>query len=298
MGESYAPATLLNYHRALQECFNFLSANNLPTSIPINSDNLAIYLAYMKRNGAGLGAIKGALTAIAWRHKTKNFPDPTKCYNIARMLVTFGKNAPAPKKAAALTFHLLEDCITKIPLLLLNHYDSVLLESLLLTCYYGCLRIGETCLSGNLNNVLKAANTEFITFRGQTVFKFSLEQFKHSREPATLAFAENPRARFCPIRALRKYASLRPNRAITFFARQDTSSVKRVFVASNLDKLTKIIGLDSSNYTTHSLRAGRATDLAEAGESDAVIRTAGRWRSDAFKCYLRFAVLPTPLPPR
>ena len=294
MGDSYTPATLLTYHRALQKCFFFLSKNNLSTDLPIDSAHLALYLAYLKANEVSLGSIKSALTAISWRHKTLNFSDPCKDFNLQRMLVTYAKNAPAPKKAAALTLNLLEECIANIPLLHLNSYDALTLKSVFLCCYYGCLRIGEACLSGNLENVLKAQNTEFVTLRGQQIFKFTLTHYKHSREPATLAFAQNPLARFCPVKTLREYALLRPKQALTFFARPDASPVKRIFVASQLAKLTSLLGLDTSNYSTHSIRAGRATDMAEAGEPDAVIRSSGRLRSDAFKCYLRFDVLPAP----
>ena len=72
----------------------------------------------------------------------------------------------------------------------------------------------------------------------------------------------------------------------------DASPVPRLFVADALTKLLGISGYKEGNFSTHSLRAGRATDLAAAGGLDAEIRAAGRWSSDAFKGYLRFPILP------
>ena len=100
---------------------------------------------------------------------------------------------------------------------------------------------------------------------------------------------------FCPVLALRDYLQIKPYHTLTFFAKSDGQPVPRHFVAGSLSKLTSLIGLDNHVDTTHSLRAGRASDLAEAGVADAVIRTAGRWSSAAFKCYLRFELLPPPV---
>ena len=50
-------------------------------------------------------------------------------------------------------------------------------------------------------------------------------------------------------------------------------------------------GLDSSRYKSHSFRIGGACHAAETGYSDAQIRPLGRWKSYAFKVYLRSKVL-------
>ena len=105
-------------------------------------------------------------------------------------------------------------------------------------------------------------------------------------------FAEHPIARFCPVRALEDYLTLRPKEGRWFFLTADGLAVPRFFVASALDRLTRWAGYSSSRYTTHSIRAGRASDLAAAGTPDHVIRSAGRWSSDAYRGYLRFRVLP------
>ena len=49
--------------------------------------------------------------------------------------------------------------------------------------------------------------------------------------------------------------------------------------------------VDSSRYKSHSFRIGGACHAAEKGYSDAQIRALGRWKSYAFKVYLRSEVL-------
>ena len=48
-------------------------------------------------------------------------------------------------------------------------------------------------------------------------------------------------------------------------------------------------GLKTSHFKGHSFRIGSATAAAMRGESDAQIRAAGRWSSDAIKRYIRLA---------
>ena len=47
------------------------------------------------------------------------------------------------------------------------------------------------------------------------------------------------------------------------------------------------IGLDSTRYSGHSLRAGRATDLFVARVPYYIIKKMGRWKSDAAMLYYR-----------
>jgi hypothetical protein len=47
--------------------------------------------------------------------------------------------------------------------------------------------------------------------------------------------------------------------------------------------------LEAVRMTPHSLRIGGAVRLSEIGASELVLQLAGRWRSDAYKAYLRFS---------
>ena len=51
--------------------------------------------------------------------------------------------------------------------------------------------------------------------------------------------------------------------------------------------LNSFCGLDTRSYKGQSFRIGAASHAADKGFSDAQIRTLGRWKSDAFKIYIR-----------
>ena len=58
-----------------------------------------------------------------------------------------------------------------------------------------------------------------------------------------------------------------------------------------LQRCLAYCGLDTSRYKSHSFRIGGACHAADRGYSDGQIRALGRWKSDAFKVYLRSEVL-------
>jgi hypothetical protein len=87
-----------------------------------------------------------------------------------------------------------------------------------------------------------------------------------------------------PVRAMKTYIVSRDARHPShpaLWVRADWTVPTRAWFVGRLRKLfpPKISG--------HSLRAGGATELAEAGTAPELIKVAGRWSSDAFAWYIR-----------
>lgn len=53
-----------------------------------------------------------------------------------------------------------------------------------------------------------------------------------------------------------------------------------------MKSLVRSIGLDPSQYNTHSLRRGGATSYSLANVSDRMIQVIGGWTSDSYKLYI------------
>jgi hypothetical protein len=56
---------------------------------------------------------------------------------------------------------------------------------------------------------------------------------------------------------------------------------------SNLNLSLTWAGLDTNTYKSHSFRIGAATHAASLGYADSEIQAMGRWKSSAFKRYVR-----------
>ena len=89
----------------------------------------------------------------------------------------------------------------------------------------------------------------------------------------------------CPFSALFKYCTLRGRFPGPFFIHQDGSFLTK----HDVDALLQGCFHSQRGISTHSFRIGGATAAAKAGVPAHVIQLLGRWRSDAFKKYVRIA---------
>jgi integrase len=87
---------------------------------------------------------------------------------------------------------------------------------------------------------------------------------------------------------LSKYLSMytKPAHA-PLFALASGHLVTYFLINSHIKFLARQAGFQPDSFSTHSLRAGAATVAAAAGMTEQEIQRLGRWRSDAYRRYLR-----------
>ena len=127
------------------------------------------------------------------------------------------------------------------------------------------------------------------------IAKISISEYKHnsSKRPFNILLAREDVPSLCPVTALLQYTRLRGDRSGPLFCNADFSPVSLHQFNTELQRCLTYCGLDLSRYKSHSFRIGGACHAADNGFSDAQIRALGRWKSDAFKVYLRSEILTT-----
>ena len=91
----------------------------------------------------------------------------------------------------------------------------------------------------------------------------------------------------CPITALLQFievCSSAPGPLLVFC---NGKFLTRVALVSNLQDALQKEGLVHKNYKGHSFRIGAATTAAQSGIEDSLIQTLGRWKSEAYKIYIK-----------
>ena len=97
----------------------------------------------------------------------------------------------------------------------------------------------------------------------------------------------------CPVQAMRIFLRATSDHlpaARPLFTLTTRNYLTRQVLTDRIRSLLQTTGLtpaQASHYSSHSLRIGAATEAAAAGLPDWLIQTAGRWRSDAYKRYIR-----------
>ena len=141
--------------------------------------------------------------------------------------------------------------------------------------YHGVLRVGELVLSTKWQShqVIGVENICFFKENNQDIIEIKITKTKEIT---------------CPVYLLRQHLLQRPKVKGPLYCHFGGSSVTRYQFSSVLNKALRAMGV--SNYTsfkTHSFRISAASSYSEKGVSEQDIKRLGRWKSDAFKGYIR-----------
>ena len=172
--------------------------------------------------------------------------------------------------------------VSNIPKILVDKYMQVLLEAMLVFSFFLGLRLGE--MTDSVHNL----HISDIAVCNDTI-KVNFKSFKHSKAPSThLLKATNLFP--CPYNTLMSYLRLRKPAPGPLFL-LNNKAVSGRFFSKQFKLILESSGFNSNNYSPHSLRISAAKMWASKGLSDAQIRLLGRWQSNAFKNYLKGAVV-------
>ena len=160
----------------------------------------------------------------------------------------------------------------------------------------GLLRSGELALDEaeprTSPKLLCIGAVQFERTQTSVLMRVRLRDTKTDRARKGVTVTVGPTGRsVCAVTAMAAFISMRPNAAPTdpLFIFEDGVILRRRALVRFTKVLLKNAGVDNTLYAGHSFRIGGATDLASRGVPDHEIQAAGRWTSDAFKRYVRFA---------
>ena len=161
-----------------------------------------------------------------------------------------------------------------------------------LTAFYGLFRIGElsTKSSRFACSVVQYRDLQILSReKVPCTAKVTITDYKHNSDhrPFDILITRDDSVPFCPVKTLLKYCEVRGNRPGSLFCNSDQTPITVSQFNTELQHYLQYCGLDISRYKNHSFRIGGACHAADKGFSDAHIRALGRWKSDAFKVYLR-----------
>ena len=256
--------------------------------MPVKSNTLGLFIAHMDFEGISPSTIQSIISGIGFFHKLKDLDNPASSYLVKRAILGAKSKARPPAQAAPIQIDLLLEICKLAEDLIVPSYDALLVKSMLLFAYHGCLRFGEIGNSGGTKHTIDIDQVKIGHDGTKGWVTFTMESFKNSKSPVKFRMNQTVQAKHCPVRALTQYLGERGGVRGPLFIRKNGKAVSRDFFAKQIKFLVAKKGLDPDKYNTHSLRAGRATDLAIVGTPDAIIKETGRWGSNAFYKYVRF----------
>lgn len=289
---SLAPATKGLYKRAWDRFVAF-SAEQLQKKarLPIAVGDVLLFGAHLHQQNLAASSILSYLSALAFMHKMHGLADPTRHFVVAKMMAGAKRLSSTHDIRLPITKPVLHTLISAVSKVVTRLYEQRLLTCMFSLAFHGFLRIGEIAAKSvqDAPNVVQLDDIH-LPKRDPNYCTLVLRKFKHSgsQGPQTITFKRQS-SRICPVHTVRKYLKLRGGQMGPLFIWQGGKPLLRRQFDARLKTVLNFCGYSTTLYRGHSFRIGAATEAAARGCSDAQIRNLGRWRSDAFRKYIRLS---------
>ena len=275
-----APSTRRTYQSGLT-AFNTFCHQFGIVPFPASSLTLEYFCAHVSQQ-ISCKTLKVYLSEICLAHIERGLPDPTKSTSLHLVCRGIRRQQGDSRRVwLPITINLLR--LLKEQLRTSNHYTPIeqrMLWALFTLAFYGFFRSNELLSNLRWSDLTLSLNQMSITLHQSKTDPFRRGQTIH-------IFVTGPST--CPVRAMTIYHNFISNR----------DSTDPVFHAGRFQPLTqkklneilrcllKQGGINQADYASHSYRIGAATTAAEAGIPAWLIKTLGRWSSNAYMDYIR-----------
>ena len=252
---------------------------------------VADFIAHLFTQNYQPSTIASYISAISFVHKLNDLADPTESFLIKKIL----KGAQNLRKSCDTRLPITKDILSKIvnalSFVIPEHFNRTLLKAMMTLAFYCFLRIGEISVKKTSDklSVMQVSNVIFEREQDEVVsMRVIITSYKHSDlQPKTISIVKHSNNYLCPVSSLQQYLSYASHIKGPLFQFACGSPVTYSYFSSSLKLLLEHIGLSPQLYKGHSFRIGAATSAASRGVSLSVIQSMGRWKSNAFKNYIR-----------
>lgn len=272
------------YKRALTHFRDFTNEHGFSPIPPICSSKLILFIAYLRNKEFVASTISTYVSAIGFIHKINHLPDPTDSFLVQKVLHSIHKNKDTDTRLPITSTKLIQ-LVNAIKHTLSIEYDRLLITAMFTLAYHALLRIGEMTVSNNnTDNVIKM--NQILVTEGNILINFV--NFKHSNgKRFCLEILKDKNETICAVLAIKNYLKKRNKCPGPLFLNASGQPVCRKYFQNAFNNALNFCGFSSTVHKPHSFRIGFATDACIKGMSSEKIKLLGRWKSDAFKLYIR-----------
>ena len=270
--------------------FGLFCVKNGFDSLPSNPKTVSLYLTYLSTNNIKISTIKRRLVSIGVVHKTKGFYLDTKHPAIMENLFGIKRRKGVKQKG-------------KKPLLISNLKQIINVIDEINTSKEKISRDKAIILlgfgGGFRRNELISLDYDDLEFVGEGL-KINIKKSKTDQygEGIIKALPYFDNSRYCPVRSIQnwlKVSKIKKNAVFRKFYKGMKLSNNRLSdqsVALLIKYYLEKAGIDSSDYSGHSLRSGFATTAAEAGaEERSIMNMTGHKSTEMVRRYIKEASL-------
>ena len=282
-----------NTVRAYKSDFNDFSlfcVKNGLKSLPSDPKIVSLYLTYLSKKEAKMSTLKRRLVSIGVIHRLKGYYLDTKHPSIIENIMGIKRRKGSIQKGKKpLLINNLKQIINVIDEDNNQEIKKSRDRSILLIGFSGGFRRTE----------LVSLDYDDLDFVTEGV-KINLKRSKTDQfgEGSTKALPYFDNSKYCPVLSLKNWIKLTNIKSGPLFRRFAKGSILTLnrltdqTVALVIKKYLKLAGIESKNYSGHSLRSGFATSAAESGvEERSIMAMTGHKSTEMVRRYIKEANL-------
>lgn len=285
-----AESTRAAYRTGERSFIDFCNDNGIVNLLPASPDTLCLWIASLQGQVTA-NTIRNYLIGVRSLHIDSGLPDPTGDPRIARIISGIRREqleaGDAPLRSLPITPSMVTTMARHLDQ---ESYVGAMFLAALFVASAGCLRIGEFARPRHPHRQLRVRHVTLYP-QGVSVYLPSskTDQFGNG----SFAYIAHAPA----VEALLHYLDIRAaiwphdasNEPLFMWPSGKALGRRRILsVTERLLNCCEYAGeLVLPPYFGVSFRAGGATALAQSGASETAIKALGRWRSDAYRRYVR-----------
>ena len=262
---------------------------------PITEHVLSGFVAHLHREGLAPVTVKGYLAAVRYSQIGLGLGDPhigdmpQLEYVVKGLKRMYG---PASSRTRLpITPELLwqlRNVWAKWP----ERRDASMLWAAACMCFFGFLRVGEVVIPSDssfdpsVHLAQGDVRVDSVTRPQYLEVTIKASKTDPFRRGVSIYLGATS-ATLCPVAAILDYMVRRGQSPGPFFSFANGNSLTRDRFVSAVRSALQQAGVDPSRYAGHSFRIGAATTAAQRGIPDSLIKTLGRWQSEAYTVYIR-----------
>ena len=289
LGHSKAPNTIRAYKSDFSDFRLFCTKNGF-RSIPSKPMVVSLYLTHLSTNDAKMSTLKRRLVSIGVIHKLKGQYLDTKHPSIVENIMGIKRRKGSYQKGKKpLLINNLKVIIDTIDQLNKPEIKKLRDRSIILIGFSGGFRRNEIVS-------LDHDDLDFVTEGLKiNIRRSKTDQFGEGSIKA-LPYFDN--SQYCPVASLRNWINISKINSGPLFRRFSKGSkllknrLTDQTVALLIKEYLQLAGIDSKNYSGHSLRSGFATSAAESGvEERSIMAMTGHKSTEMVRRYIKEANL-------
>lgn len=286
-------STQRTYRSAYLEFTRFnLALDKMPELL---DDQLAIFIASRVQKGDYSSTVESYLSGISSYLKLDGIEINTRTARLRALIKACKYKNDRVIQRLPIKESLLMRIIRQVDLMFSKQpYLSSLYKCMIVMGYFGMLRVGEMA-KGTHPVLARDVHLSHEKKKVQIILRTSKthglgDQPQYVKFDSADCRSNLYNKHFCPFEVVKQFLEIRGPRLAEndiLFVFADNSPVKPHQLSATLKRAIKRLGIDPSDYGTHSLRIGHATQLDHRHVSLDIIRRRGRWKSNIIYRYIR-----------